>query len=133
MIPLRLLAALALVPSLRVPPLLSQRPCAQDAARAPAPASAPPTPTVSEMPHAPPIETIADFVQTNPAVFRAGGPAVRCATALGARLTLAAATAYDPGAYERAMGVGPAELAPDVAQSINSGAVDLFSMGQELA
>jgi len=75
----------------------------------------------------------ATFVASNRAAFQTSGAAVTCAAALGTRLAQAGMAAYDPNAYERAMGAGPAELAPNVAQSINSGALDMFAMGQELS
>jgi len=74
------------------------------------------------------------FVSSNRSAFQAGGPAVACASALGGRLIQAGMAAYDPNAYERAMGgAGPAHLAPDVARSINSGSLDMSGMGHELS
>jgi TPR repeat protein len=78
-------------------------------------------------------EEFESYVADNRSAFEESGPAVMCAAALGAHLVQSGLNAYDPTAYERAMGSGPAEFAPDVARSINSGSVDLLAMGQELS
>ena len=75
---------------------------------------------------------ILGYITQNREHFVQGGNAIRCARALGSQLVTAGINAYDPKAYEKAMGVGPAEFAPKVAESINSGATDLMLMGQEL-
>jgi hypothetical protein len=75
---------------------------------------------------------LANYVRANHALFTHGGAAIRCASVLGPRLVRGGINAYDPKAYERAMGVGPSQFAPQVADSINSGAVDLYMMGAEL-
>ena len=72
------------------------------------------------------------FVTRNRAVLSAGSPAIQCGRVLGAHLAQRGINAYDADAYRRAMGKGPDELAPDVARSFNSGAVDVFAMGREL-
>jgi hypothetical protein len=73
------------------------------------------------------------FVAGNRSALTSSSPAIQCGQVLGAHIALRGIGAYDTDAYRRAMGSGPAELAPDVARSINSGAVDLFVMGQEIA
>jgi len=77
-------------------------------------------------------ENLQSYVSENRSYFAKDGAVVRCAEALGKRLVFSGVNAYDPKAYERAMGAGPAEFAPDVATSINSGAVNLVVMGLEL-
>lgn len=82
-----------------------------------------------------PLYPFANFKSTvnqNTNILTANSPTVRCARRLGNRLVTAGINAYDPKAYERAMGVGPAQFAGDVAQSIQSGSVDLYMMGKEL-
>jgi hypothetical protein len=80
-----------------------------------------------------PVDDLVAFVRQNRSAFQRGNGPISCGAALGPRLVRAGIGAYDPGAYEKAMGAGPAEHAPEVARSINSGAVELFSMGQELS
>ena len=77
-------------------------------------------------------EALFDYVQENREYFVKNGPAIRLARALGNRLIREGVGAYDPNAFERAMGVGPAEFAPDVARSLNEGAYQALAMGQEL-
>jgi hypothetical protein len=80
-----------------------------------------------------PVDELVAFVRQNRSAFQRGSGPISCGAALGPHLVRAGIGAYDPAAYERAMGAGPAEHAPEVARSINSGAVELFSMGQELS
>jgi hypothetical protein len=80
----------------------------------------------------PPPERIDSFVGRNGSFFRSGGPSIRCAKQLSARLFEAGTKAYDPDAYAARMGGGPDELKPDVARSINSGAVQLVQIASEL-
>lgn len=75
---------------------------------------------------------LGEFLGRNNELFVANGHGIRCTKALGEHLIRAGNSAYDPNAYERAAGVGPIEFAGDVADSINSGSVDLFMMGKEL-
>ncbi len=75
---------------------------------------------------------IGAHIAQNRSYFVEGGAAIRCAEALGTRLVYAGIKAYDPKAYERAMGVGPAVHAGAVADSINSGSASLWALGQEL-
>ena len=75
---------------------------------------------------------IVAHIAQNRLYFVEDGAAIRCAEALGKRLVYTGVKAYDPTAYERAMGVGPAEHAGAVADSINSRPADLVAMGQEL-
>jgi len=77
-------------------------------------------------------ETFINIVSSNQNILQENSPTVLCANLLGNRLVNLGIKAYDPDAYESAMGVGPGEFAKDVADSINSGAVDLYRMGMEL-
>lgn len=77
-------------------------------------------------------EPFINMVSSNREILTENSPTVVCARLLGNRLVNMGINAYDPDAYRRAMGVGPAEHAPDVADSIHSGAVDLYTMGNEL-
>jgi hypothetical protein len=89
-----------------------------------------------EIPGLDPPESFEDLIErTGPEHFSAAQGVVQCANALGQFLVIRGLSAYDPKAYDRAMAVAPAgaeHLAPEVAQSLNSGSVDLVQMGQEL-
>lgn len=80
----------------------------------------------------PPPESIDELIARNSAAFYEDGSAIRCASALGPYLVKAGLAAYDPNVYTRRMGGGPEELRPDVARSLNSDAVAIYSAGLEV-
>ncbi|MEW8252582.1 MAG: hypothetical protein AB2740_20275 [Candidatus Thiodiazotropha sp.] len=71
--------------------------------------------------------------QANSSALTSDSNIVRCAAILGPRLVNLGINAYDPKAYERAMGAGPAELAPRVADSLNSTSFEYYRIGNEIA
>lgn len=78
------------------------------------------------------LNDLATFVRSKYEYFEKEGKAIKCMALLGNNLITAGLNAYDPHAYESIMGKGPIELQPQVAQSINSDAVSLYTMGIEL-
>ncbi len=77
------------------------------------------------------------FVRNNSKLLAADQPMVQCMRFVGTRLMQQGLAAYSPAdrdrAYESALGMGAdMEQAGKVADSINSGAVEAFIMGQEL-
>lgn len=80
---------------------------------------------------------LANYVQQNRDYFVENGPAIRCASELGNKLIYQAVSSYSPSdydrAYERSLEMGATmEMADSVANSIRSGNLELFAMGQEL-
>lgn len=74
------------------------------------------------------------FVSANQSFFVANGSAIQAMRLLGGKLTQAGINAFDPQALARASQVGgPPEMVGQVARKLNSGATDIFCMGQELA
>jgi hypothetical protein len=77
------------------------------------------------------------FLSQNRSYFVENGEAVRLAKELGLTLIAAGVKSYDPGAEERAYRIAgstgvPPEFAPGVARSLNSGSLELWSLGNEL-
>ena len=80
---------------------------------------------------------LANYVQQNRAYFVENSPVIRCASALGNKLVYQAVSSYSQGdydkAYESSLEMGATgEIAHSVADSIQSGNLGLFAMGQEL-
>ena len=77
----------------------------------------------------------ADFLATvkvKRSLLTREGDVIRCAKMLGQRLAMLGIKAYDPQAFERVIGMGPVEFAPEVAKSINRDAGELAAIGDEL-
>jgi hypothetical protein len=74
------------------------------------------------------------FVREHAESFGAGGASIACARLVARHHFRASLGEYDPKAIERAIATGgPVELAPHVARSLNRGALEMFSLAQELA